>query len=158
MALLADAIAKINNAFKDTFHHKPHDPEPGRKKAVRVIEKAVEQYQAGRTRVPRRTWEIGHGAVSFSLKLNGQVVPLNGEDVNYIAADEFVPFLEVLREAVPAGELDKEIDAALAAGSPIRSSRVVVEPGKPKADKPLTAGAHLARVSCPRTRMACPTA
>jgi hypothetical protein len=110
---LKDALARINNALKDTFHSKAYDPTDGRKKVVRLINNASKQHEEGKTRVPNRAWVVGFDSVSFKLVLNGQPILLEGEETVYLPPEEFQPFLNDLRDAVEAGELDSEIEAAL---------------------------------------------
>jgi len=128
---LSSAIGRINNKLKDTFAQKPYDPAPGRKRVIRMIDNAASQYLEGKTKAPNRAWRTGHEAVSFQLDLNGEYVPIGGERINYLAPEDFQPFLADLKAAVEAGELDQEIRAALESKAGGSSVAVVAQADKP---------------------------
>lgn len=103
----------IDRTLGTDFNKPAYDPKKGRDKLVRVIDKAAEQHREGRT-PPSRSWKTGHNdAVSFSPKLDGNPVLIQGEATNYVPAERFQEFLEGMKAAVQKGDLDDEIKAAL---------------------------------------------
>lgn len=110
---MAGFLELIDNALGTHFNAPVYKPEKGRAKLVKVIDKAASQRAAGQT-PPTRSWKTGsNGAVSFSPKIDGKPVLIGGEAVNYVPGDRFDTFLEGLKAAVQAGDLDDEIKAAL---------------------------------------------
>lgn len=110
---MAGFLELIDNALGTHFNAPVYKPEKGRAKLVKVIDKAAAQRAAGQT-PPTRSWKTGsNGAVSFSPKIDGKPVLIGGEAVNYVPGDRFDTFLEGLKAAVQAGDLDDEIKAAL---------------------------------------------
>ncbi len=110
---MAGFLELIDNALGTHFNAPVYKPEKGRAKLVKVIDKAAAQRAAGET-PPTRSWKTGsNGAVSFSPKIDGKPVLIGGEAVNYVPGDRFDTFLEGLKAAVQAGDLDDEIKAAL---------------------------------------------
>ncbi len=112
---LADALKRFNNSLKEAFHVKSFDPAPGRAKLKRAIENARTQFGTKPpSKAPNKLWKLGQNeAVEFTLRLNGNVIPLNGEDSNTLPEPEFLPFLDELEAAIEAKELDAEIKTAM---------------------------------------------
>ena len=87
--------------------------------------KAVKDELTGETKtvqVPKRikeTWFVTDtGKFCLSLKYGAKVLPLNSKGATAVElanADELVPVLEKLREAVEKGELDTQIEAVAGA-------------------------------------------
>lgn len=114
---MASFLELIDNTLGTHFNTPAYDPEKGRRLLVKEINKAADQFANGRTRVPNRAWEKGNNnAVSFAPKLGGKPVLIAGQDTNYVQADRFPEFLDGLKAAVTAGDLDDEIKAALEGG------------------------------------------
>lgn len=124
---MAGFLELIDNTLGTHFNAPVYKPEDGRKKLIRVIDKAAEQHSQGKT-PPTRSWKAGtNNAISFSPKIDGKPVKVGGTETNYVPAERFQDFLSGMKAAVAAGELDKEIKAALestpAAGAPEASTK-----------------------------------
>lgn len=115
---LADALARIKNTLKETFHIQPFDAAPHRKKLVAKLKTAKSQIEAGRTNAPNRMWWTGNGGTGVMLELNGHVVEVGGETWNVLPKDDVLPWFDDMIAAVEAKELDAEIEAAVEGNSP----------------------------------------
>lgn len=104
----------IDNTLGTNFNAPVYDPKAGRKKLVKAIDTAAKQHSEGTTRAPNRAWTAGtNNAISFTPKIDGKPVKIAGQTTNYVPAERFQDFLSGLKAAVEAGDLDKEIKAAL---------------------------------------------
>ena len=109
----------IDNTLGTHFHTPVYDPKAGQKKLVRVIDLAAKQHSENITRAPNRSWATGNNnAISFAPKIDGKPVRIGGKEINYVPAERFQDFLSGLKAAVEAGDLDKEIKAAIDAPKP----------------------------------------
>lgn len=109
----------IDNTLGTHFHTPVYDPKVGQKKLVRVIDLAAKQHKEGITRAPNRSWAVGNNnAISFAPKIDGKPVRIGGKEINYVPAERFQDFLTKLKAAVEAGDLNKEIKAAIDAPAP----------------------------------------
>ena len=108
---LKDVFGFFKKGLEESFSTKPRDAAAARKPLLRGIDIALEQFQAGRMRVPRRWWTVNNDVVAFSPNLKGVPLVLNGKTTNHVSSADFPGFLDAFREAVNAGELDTEIEA-----------------------------------------------
>ena len=140
---LANALKRFKNSLSETFHLKSYNPEPGRNRVKLALANARKQFGAvPPSKAPNKLWQIGHdGALKFTLKLNGNAIPLGGEQSNYMPSGEFEGFLDDLHAAVDAGELDNEIKAAL------ESTKGGVDVGGGKTSAPRKAASGQSRQS-----------
>jgi len=108
-----DWLQLIDDTLGTHFNAPVYDPKKGRAKLVKVIDTAAEQHREGKT--PKlRSWKLGNNnAISFTPKINGKPVIINGKETNYVPAERFQDFLAGMKKSVEAGDLDKEIKAAL---------------------------------------------
>ncbi|WP_343545697.1 hypothetical protein [Sphingomonas paucimobilis] len=128
---MASFLELIDNALGTHFNTPVYKPEDGRKKMVKVIDLAAKQHSEGTTRAPNRSWTAGNNnAISFSPKIDGKPVKIGGKETNFVAADHFQDFLSGMRAAVEAGELDKEIKAAIDAPKPAGAASTSTTPRK----------------------------
>lgn len=104
----------IDNTLGTHFNAPVYKAEDGRKKLVKQIDLAAKQHKEGTTRAPNRAWSLGNNnAISYSPKVDGEPVLIAGKEINYVPAERFQDFLSALKAAVEAGDLDKEIKAAI---------------------------------------------
>lgn len=116
---MAGFLDLIDNTLGTHFNTPVYKPEDGRKKLIRVIDLAAKQHKDGITRAPNRSWAAGNNkAISFSPKIDGKPVRLEGKETNYLPAEHFQEFLQAFKEAVENGDFDKEIKAAIDAPKP----------------------------------------
>lgn len=112
----------IDKSLGTNFDAPKYDPSKGRSKLVRQIDLAAKQHNEGTTRAPNRSWKAGgtdaDPSVRFSPKVDGKPVLLDGDETVYIPASRFQDFLKHLKASVEAGELDKEIKAAIEGAKP----------------------------------------
>ncbi|WCP72200.1 hypothetical protein [Sphingomonas hankookensis] len=127
---MAGFLELIDNTLGTNFNTPVYDPKVGRKKLVKAIDTAAKQHSDNVTRAPNRAWKTGgNNAISFTPKIDGKPVKIAGQTTNYVPAERFQDFLSGLKAAVEAGDLDKEIKAALDSD------------GTPKASAPRSAAA-----------------
>lgn len=111
---MAGFLELIDDTLGTHFHTPVYKPEDGRKKLVKQIDLAAKQHKEGTTRAPNRAWAVGNNsAISYTPKVEGKPVLIAGKETNYVPAERFQDFLAGLKAAVEAGDLDKEIKAAL---------------------------------------------
>lgn len=104
----------VDKALGTNFDAPVYDPQKGRDKLVRQIDLAAKQHSEGTTRAPNRAWRAGNNeAIRFAAKLDGKPVLLDGDEAVYVPASRFQDFLKHLKASVEAGDLDKDIKAAL---------------------------------------------
>lgn len=121
----------IDKALGKDFDAPQYDPKKGRDKLVKAIDAAASQHTEGKTRVPNRSWNTGaNNAIRFVPKLNGNDILLDDGHAVYMPAEHFQTFLSELKASVQAGELDKEIKAALDGDKPVKSASSVTSPRK----------------------------
>jgi hypothetical protein len=108
-----DWLQLIDDTLGTHFNAPVYDPAKGRAKLLKVIDTAAEQHREGKT--PKvRSWKTGNnGAISFSPKIANKPVLIRDKATSYVAAEKFQDFLAGMRKSVEAGDLDKEIKAAL---------------------------------------------
>ncbi len=58
--------------------------------------------------------KVGQGGLTLELRLNGQTIALAGNPVNERSADDFKQFVDDQRHAIENGDLDDQIEAAIA--------------------------------------------
>lgn len=105
--------AWIDSKLGTNFEEKAYDPQKGRDKLVKVIDKAAEQHSEGKT-PPTRTWKTGgNNAIRFIPTLNGNPIMLDEGKAAFVPAEHFQKFLTQLKASVQNGDLDKEIKTAL---------------------------------------------
>ncbi len=126
---LKDMVAFVKDGLEQQFNTKPRDPAAARKPLLKGIDKTLDQFNAGRTRVPNRWWVANNGVVAFSPTLKGTPLVLNGGTTSHVETADFPAFLEAFRHAVEEGELDGEI-AAIESGASVAGHSVAIE--KPK--------------------------
>lgn len=114
--------AWIDSKLGTNFDAPAYDPQKGRDKLAKVIDKAAEQHSEGKT-PPNRTWKVGgaQNAVRFIPVLNGNPIMLDDGKPAFVPAEHFQKFLTQLKASVQAGDLDKEIKAALEGGKPAKA-------------------------------------
>lgn len=104
----------IDKALGTNFDAPVYDPQKGRDKLAKVIDTAAKQHSEGSTRAPNRAWKAGgNNAIRFVPVLNGNQIMLDEGKPAYVPAEHFQKFLTQLKASVQAGDLDKEIKAAL---------------------------------------------
>lgn len=109
---LKDLVGLIDNKLKDVFASKPYDPTAARKPVLKAIERTEEQFGAvPPSKAPNKWWKAANNVVEFSPKVGGSPLLINGEATNYIPSERFPDFLKAFRQAVEAGDFDKEIEA-----------------------------------------------
>jgi hypothetical protein len=113
----------VDKALGTNFDAPQYDPQKGRDKLVRQIDLAAKQHSEGTTRAPNRAWKAGgNNAIRFGAKVDGKPVLLDGDKEVYVPAEHFQSFLKHLKTSVQAGELDKDIKAAMESGPKVAPS------------------------------------
>jgi len=113
----------VDKALGTNFDAPQYDPKKGRDKLVKAIDAAGSQHTDGKTKVPNRSWKAGaNNAIRFVPKLNGNEILLDDGHPAYVPAEHFQTFLGQLKSSVQAGDLDKEIKAALEGDKPVKSA------------------------------------
>ncbi|SEM41079.1 hypothetical protein SAMN05192583_0094 [Sphingomonas gellani] len=124
-------LSLIDKKLGTNFDAPQYDPKKGRAKLVKQIETAASQHSEGKT-PPSRSWKAGgteaDPAVRYSAKVDGKPVLLDGDATVYVPASRFQDFLKHLKTAVEAGELDKEIKAALDGKKPVTTGSTTRAP------------------------------
>ncbi|MBB3694564.1 hypothetical protein [Sphingomonas sp. BK580] len=115
MAIL-DSLAGFidNNGLAEAFAAKAEDPAKARRPLLDGIRRAREQFAArggDGARVGSRWWQLQNGVVALTVKIGGDVLPLNGAATNHLPEGVFAAFLDALEQAVEAGELDEALRA-----------------------------------------------
>lgn len=105
---LGDLFGIIDNRLKDVFERRAPDPDKARKPLLKGIERAMEQFRAGR-KGPNQWWRVKNGVVALTVKVNGDTFDINGVATNHMPEDRFAEFLDKMREAVNAGAFDEEL-------------------------------------------------
>ena len=126
---LKDMVAFVKEGLEQQFNTKPRDPVAARRPLLRGIDKTLDQFNSGRTRVPNKWWVVSNGVVAFSPTLKGTPLVLNGGTTSHVESADFPAFLAAFRHAVEEGELDGEI-AAIEAGASVAGHSVAID--KPK--------------------------
>lgn len=132
MAFLADALKLVDDTLGTTFAKPAFDAEKARRPLIRGIEKTKTQFTEGKTKAPRRWWDVSNNVVAFSPTLEGQPLQINGKDILYIPTERFVEFLDTVRAAVEAGEFDDELKNGGQGDASVktpRAARAKKEPG-----------------------------
>ena len=95
-----------------------HDLETARTALIAAIDGAEPERANRSAGEPDGLAKVGSKGLSFELRLNGETIPLEGQDVNDLAADDFKPFLDRQKLAVEGGALDDRITQAIAKAGP----------------------------------------
>ncbi len=144
-----DWLQLIDDTLGTHFNAPVYDPQKGRNKLLKVIDTAAEQHREGKTPA-LRSWKLGNnGAISFSPKVANTPVLIRGKETSYVPAERFQDFLAGMRKSVEAGDLDKEIKAALdgkGTGN-VGGGKATSKRSASSADKPWTARADWEQLS-----------
>ena len=121
----------VDKTLGTNFDAPQYDPKKGRDKLVKAIDAAGKQHTNGSTKAPNRAWKLGgNNAIRFVPKLNGNEILLDDGHPVFVPAEHFQTFLGQLKSSVQAGDLDKEIKAALEGDAPVKSASSVTTPRK----------------------------
>ena len=94
------------------------DLENARAELIAAIDGAEPHLANERAEAPDGLAKVSNDGLSFELRLNGETIPLDGNDINELAPDDFKPFLERQKLCVEKGELDAIIVQAIAKPGP----------------------------------------
>lgn len=132
---MAGFLDLIDNKLGKDFNAPVYDPKKGRAKVVALIDKAAGQHKEGKT-PPTRSWKLGNNnSIRFSPRLGSNPLLIAGSEDNFVPAERFQDFLAALKASVEAGELDKEIKAALD-GQSDGTTKATKRGSKSSGDKP----------------------
>ncbi|MBY9064282.1 hypothetical protein K7957_15190 [Sphingomonas yunnanensis] len=115
MAILDSLAGFIDNTgLAEAFAARAEDPAKARRPLLDGIRRTREQFAARASeaaRVGSRWWQLQNGVVALTVKIGGDVLPLNGAATNHLPEGVFAAFLDALEQAVEAGELDETLRA-----------------------------------------------
>ena len=100
-----------NTGLAEVFQRKPHDAKAARKPLLLGIENVRKQFlQTPRIlKAPNRWWKVSNGVVALTVKIKGDTFDINGVATNHMPEERFEEFLAHFKQAVEAGEFDKEL-------------------------------------------------
>lgn len=106
----------IDNSLAAEFAAKPYNPARGINLFIDALNRTREQFNSSEpSKAPNKWFKAQNGIVAFTAKMNGNVIPVEGNDTNFIPSAQFDGFLTALSTFVGNGKLDPEIKSALAA-------------------------------------------
>jgi hypothetical protein len=133
---LKDLLAWADNKLESIFHSVPHDPAKARKPVLAGIARTEEQWDAvPPSKAPNKWAKQANGIVSFSPKLGGNPLLINGQSTLFLPAEHFPKFLKGLRVAVEEGELDQAILEAQAGTSSSPTATASTRVKRPMSDE-----------------------
>lgn len=116
---LKDIIELVDDKLEAVFHRKAPDAKKARKKAIKTIETARQQFASTDPVRGRKVWKVSNEVVSFAP---GYVIA--ERSTSYVPAERFNEFLDKLEAAINAGELDEALLADEKAEAPAKVRKV----------------------------------
>ena len=105
---LKSLLALVDDKLESVFNQKPYDPTKDRKKVIKGIERTRTQFTEagpGDITLRGRSWfSAKNNVVRFSPGFS-----IGGKDTHHLPRERFPQYLEHLKAAVEAGELDDVI-------------------------------------------------
>lgn len=108
---LKDILALVDDKLADVFHSTKPDPAKLRAPAIKRLDTAKTQFLATEPQRGRKIWRAKNNVVEVALPF-----ALNGEATVYVPSERFPDFVDKLKAAVEAGELDAELVTAAEGG------------------------------------------
>ncbi|HEX8553593.1 MAG TPA: hypothetical protein VF695_02695 [Sphingomonas sp.] len=131
---LKDMIGIIDNKLVDIFNRPSFDADKARKPLLRGIARTLDQFEGGKVNAPGRWWFVKNDVVALTVKLDGDILEINGVGTNHMPAERFPEFLAAMRTAVEAGEFDDVLAARNHQGdTKVRIPRAKRQGGTPRA-------------------------
>lgn len=116
---IKDILALVDAKLKDVFEQTKPDPSKLRAPAIKRLDTAKTQFLATEPTRGRKIWRAKNNVVEVALPF-----ALNGETTVYVPSERFPDFVDKLKAAVEAGELDAELVTAAEGGeAPATSGR-----------------------------------
>ena len=115
---LKDLLKLIDSKLADTFNLKTLDPTKARATMVKHIDTTKRQFASTEPVRGRKAFRVANSIVEYKPP-----VPIEGHAVCYVPSERFDGFLNTLRAAVEAGELDKALAEPQTAPAPSQGNR-----------------------------------
>lgn len=113
------------------------DPTPKRRtKVIEGIDRAIQQLKAGEQKPKRGWYDVRGNVAKCKLKVGNKQISINGAKEFYVPHERAEEFYQNARRSVQAGELDRNINAAVEGGNLLRELE-----GRSQKRKPLSAEA-----------------
>lgn len=128
---LKDILALVDDKLGDVFRTVAYTPDRDRQKFADRIDATKAKFLATEPPRGKKDFSVANNVVEYRPTLNGGPVKIGGKDVSYVPAERFGDFLDGLKAATLAGEIDKELEAAGKgdAATPTRAPRVKSQGG-----------------------------
>lgn len=102
---LNDLLKLTDNSLIETFQKKVRDPQKDRKRVIKIVDRAQDQFNSSTTVRGRKFWTQNNEVVRFKPPF----VIKPSVDEYFIPAERFNDFLNTLKEAINSGELDETL-------------------------------------------------
>lgn len=109
---LKDLLALVDDKLSNLFEKVAYDGSKDRAKFVKRIDSTKEKFLATEPARGAKDFSVANGVVRYAPTISGNPVAIGGKTTLHVPSERFADFLDKLRAAVEAGELDDVIEAA----------------------------------------------
>lgn len=109
---LKDLLALVDDKLSDLFEKVAYDGSKDRAKFAKRIDATKEKFLQTEPARGAKDFSVANGVVRYAPTLSGNPISIGGKTTLHVPSERFSDFLDKLKSAVEAGELDDVIEAA----------------------------------------------